>query len=200
MKFLKKSLPTFLIVLSLVSLSAIVSQPVFANDTSTYSSSFEQDMNDEHITQILTLAHSVSNTGQCSAIKDVVITEKDIQEFKLYYQAAQYERANSHSGYFKSNTGWVKRSDGITLSCYFYPAAMFIGGENPNAKAANFSNAFRLLKARHSSSPNWKNTASMEVQFLCHAFTIGRLKNPWNIEPWRTDTNLTSVIAHGCNP
>lgn len=62
MKFLKKSLTTFLIVLSLVSLSFIVSQPVFANDTSTYSSSFDQDMNDEHITQILTLAHSVSNT------------------------------------------------------------------------------------------------------------------------------------------
>ncbi|MGT2756962.1 DUF2599 domain-containing protein [Streptococcus ovuberis] len=121
-------------------------------------------------------------------------------EFKKYYLAAKYQRANTYSDYFNSNTGWVSRSDGITLSCHYNSSAMFINSDNPNARAANYSNAFRLLKDRHSSSPHWKNTASMEAQFLCHAFTIANFKNPWNIEPWRTETNLNRVILAGCNP
>ena len=69
-----------------------------------------------------------------------------------------------------------------------------------NAQAANVANAFRLLKERFGKSPHWDNTASMEAQFHCHAATIGQLKYPWNIEPWRTESDLVTVILHGCNP
>lgn len=40
----------------------------------------------------------------------------------------------------------------------------------------------------------------MEAQFICHSSTIGKLKNPWNIEPHRTETNLVATIAKKCNP
>lgn len=157
-------------------------------------------MTDEHIKQILQLAYSVESTDLCHTALAEDISDEAVEEFKQYYIAFKRERVNSYATYFKNNTGWVRRADGITLSCHFYPSAMFIGSSNPNAKAANFSNAFRALKNRHGSSPNWKNTASMEAQFLCHAFTIGSAKNPWNIEPWRTESDLATVIRKGCNP
>lgn len=56
------------------------------------------------------------------------------------------------------------------------------------------------LYKKHKSSSKWKHTASMEAQFLCHHMTIGKLKNPWNLEPHRTETDLGKVIAKGCNP
>ena len=40
----------------------------------------------------------------------------------------------------------------------------------------------------------------MEAQFLCHHMTIGKLKNPWSLEPHRTETDLGKVITKGCNP
>lgn len=40
----------------------------------------------------------------------------------------------------------------------------------------------------------------MQAQFHCHVTTVGKLKNPWNIEPWRTESNLLKVIAARCNP
>lgn len=156
------------------------------------------ELTDEHISKILMIYHSQQDKNVCNST-EVSITQKDIAEFKEFYNEIS-AKANTYNHYFKSNTGWVNRSDGITLSCHYYPDAMFLLGNNPNAQAANVTNAFNLLKARHSSSSYWKNTGSMEAQFHCHALTIGKLKNPWNIEPWRTDSNLISVIAHGCNP
>lgn len=189
---MKKLLLCLLAVLCMVCLKIPASA-----ETSSYDDPY---MDNDHIIQVLTLAYSVEESGTCTVTGGHKITEDDIEEFKTYYQAEKYERAGGYSSYFKSSTGWVNRPDGITLSCHYYPSSMYVGGDNPNVKAAKFATAFRLLKERHGSSPHWRNTASMEAQFLCHAFTIGGLKNPWNIEPWRTEANLSRVIARGCNP
>lgn len=158
-------------------------------------------LTDEHIANILTLYHSQEECNVCNA-DGIVITDEDINEFKNYYVSNILNRSigGSYNHYFKSSTGWVKRADGITLSCHYNPSAMFPKVNNGNELGANISIAFRRLKERHSNSSHWKNEASMEAQFHCHALTIGQWKNPWNIEPWRTDSNLTTVIAKGCNP
>lgn len=161
----------------------------------------EDGLTDEHITQILTLYKSQQSSGTCSS-SNVTVTEKDIMEFKSYYVTNLLNRSigGSYSHYFKSNTGWIQRSDGITLSCHYNASAMFPKVNNGNELGANISIAFRRLKERHSSSLYWENTTSLELQFHCHALTIGQWKNPWNIEPWRTSTDWGTVIAKGCNP
>lgn len=65
---------------------------------------------------------------------------------------------------------------------------------------AQVNYAFSLLKDKLSSSPHWNNTDSMFAQFHCHAMFAGDNKIPWNIEPWRTESNLVKVIAAKCNP
>lgn len=161
----------------------------------------EAGLTDEHITDILMLYHS-KEEGEVCNVDGVVVTEEDINEFKNYYVSNILNRGigGSYSHYFKSNTGWVRRADGITLSCHYNPSAMFPKVNSGNEMGANISIAFRRLKERHSGSPHWKNGSSMELQFHCHALTIGQWENPWNIEPWRTETDWGTVMIKGCNP
>ena len=101
--------------------------------------------------------------------------------------------------YFQS-AYWLTRDDGITLSLY-YTTYLFEGnGNNPNVLMYKAGLAFDALYNHWRSNSNWNNTDSMSAQFHCHVTTIGQLKKPWNIEPWRTESNLALVIAAGCNP
>ena len=152
------------------------------------------NMSDEYIKDILEKYHSYNETKTCNA-SSVEVTAKDIQEFKDVYASLP----NNYSHYFNS-AKWITRSGKISLSIDYKSSGMYIKGNNANAQAANVENAFRLLKNKHGSHKNWKNTASMNAQFHCHAITIGKLKNPWNIEPWRTESNLFIVTLKGCNP
>lgn len=43
-------------------------------------------------------------------------------------------------------------------------------------------------------------TTTMYDQLICHVRNIGRLKQPWNLEPWRADVGYAAVVAAGCNP
>jgi len=97
-------------------------------------------------------------------------------------------------------TTWLTRSDGITLSVHYKPEAMYISADNGNIVAAYAANAFDVLRNRHIGDTHWNNSASMSAQFHCHYLTIGNLKNPWNLEPWRTETNLLKTISKACNP
>lgn len=120
-------------------------------------------------------------------------------EIQTYSVESEGGGTSSFNKYFDaSKTKWINRSDGITLSCYYKAEAIY--SSQPNTTMINVQKAFDQLKSKFSSSSNWKNTQSMQAQFHCHATTVGKLKNPWNIEPWRTETNLNKVIAAGCNP
>ena len=134
---------------------------------------------------------------------DISVSDAEVEDAynQIYSEDNQKSTraTSSFSTYFDSSkTKWVNRSDGITLSCYYKPKAIFTS--LANATMVNAQKAFDQLKKKYSSSKNWKNTQSMQAQFHCHVTTVGKLKNPWNIEPWRTESNLIKVIAARCNP
>lgn len=160
---------------------------------------------DEEIIELLKLYHQSENDE-----KEPQITSEDIREFKEHYNSYS---SNSYSDsllrvsfpgyysyYYTTKTTWLTRSDGITLSVHYIPEHMYIGGNNPNVQAANAANAFDVLTNRHIFDHYWKNTKSMSAQFHCHVVTIGALKNPWNLEPWRTETDLFKTMLKSCNP
>lgn len=172
------------------------------NDSTNLILQEENTYEDEDIIELLKIYH-----GQATGLEDPTITLEDIIEFKSHYNndfgLNPFQRLSfpgHYSHYFKTQTTWLTRSNGITLSVHYKPDAMFISTDNANVMAANAANAFDVLKNRHSTQTPWKNTASMSAQFHCHVLTVGKLKNPWNLEPWRTETNLIKTIAKGCNP
>lgn len=48
-------------------------------------------------------------------------------------------------------------------------------------------------------SANWKNTAGMKDQFMCHSY-FAKSKNPWNLEPWRPNVGYAETVKKRCNP
>lgn len=102
------------------------------------------------------------------------------------------------TGYFDyfSSSNWMTRSDGVTLSIY-WKDYLFEGTGNVVMYKAG--KAWTALKNVHGNDSNWKNTDSMEAQFHCHVSNVGKLKKPYNIEPWRTETNMAVLIKCGCN-
>lgn len=103
----------------------------------------------------------------------------------------------SHPTYFHS-VKWITRNGVVSLSieprAYLYTA----GSGNLAMTRANL--AFTALKNKYQNNSLWKNTRSMEAQFHCHVLAAGSYKTPWNLEPHRTETNLTRTIAKACNP
>lgn len=104
----------------------------------------------------------------------------------------------AYSDYF-SNCEWISRSGEISLSIY-WKDYLFEGNDSANILMYKAGKAWSALLKRHVSAEEWDNTDSMEAQFHCHVMTIGSLKKPWNIEPWRTETDINVVISCGCNP
>lgn len=102
------------------------------------------------------------------------------------------------TGYFDyfSSSNWMTRSDGVTLSIY-WKDYLFEGTGNVVMYKAG--KAWTALKNVHGNDSNWKNTDSMEAQFHCHVSNAGKLKKPYNIEPWRTETNMAVLIKCKCN-
>lgn len=149
--------------------------------------------------------------------KNPIITNEDIAEyesalemFSIISESIPTRTAVStsnpfnfpgyYSYYYKNQTAWITRDGKISLSVHYKPDEMFPSLPNGNVTLAYAANAFNVLKYKHIGNTPWNNTASMEAQFHCHYTTIGKLKNPWNLEPWRTQTNLALTIAAGCNP
>lgn len=115
------------------------------------------------------------------------------------FYAERIQLSGSFSDYF-TKVEWIDRNGEISLS--IYPKDILFGKnyDNPNQFMAHVDYAFSLIKDKFSSSSYWDNGESMYAQFHCHAMFAGDSKTPWNIEPWRTETNLFKVIAAKCNP
>lgn len=103
----------------------------------------------------------------------------------------------NNSKYFKS-VKWITRKGVVSLS--INPKPILYSNPNPNALSYYASKSFSKLKKAYSGSKKWKNTGSMRAQYDCHILIARGVKTPWNLEPHRTETNLTKVIAKGCNP
>ncbi|WP_374709405.1 DUF2599 domain-containing protein [Desmospora profundinema] len=100
------------------------------------------------------------------------------------------------STYFKS-VKWIKRGKVVSLS--IRPKAILFDAPNGNVALYHAAKSFEILKKNYSKDKRWKNTKSMRVQYDCHVLSRG-IKQPWNLEPHRTETRLPVVIAKGCNP
>ncbi len=135
-----------------------------------------------------------------SLYSDTTYEYREASEVNLAdYYKARIELTGSFSDYF-TKVEWINRNGEISLS--IYPTEKLFGKtyNNPNVLMAHVDYAFSLLKNQYSSSSYWNNADSMYAQFHCHAMFAGENKIPWNIEPWRTESNLTNVIAAKCNP
>ena len=99
---------------------------------------------------------------------------------------------------YYSGSQWISRDEGPSLSLNPLKTAY----DSPPAMAQAHLQKYRwdVVYSKHSGDAKWNNTASMKAQLHCHADTIKGLKNPWNIEPWRTTTNYHEVVAKACNP
>jgi len=62
----------------------------------------------------------------------------------------------------------------------------------------DIDNAWKQLDANQRLT-RFKNYQSIKVQFDCHV-RFAPLKNPWNLETWRNETNWWKVVMNGCNP
>lgn len=159
-------------------------------------------LNDAEIRELLNLYNAVyygavDNPDYYESNKNYV-TEKDIEEFKRNVYSPITRAGETYSTFFNS-TKWITRSGVVSLSINYKTKGMY-PSSLPNANAAASQKAWQILLKRHKGDKQWKNTTSMYNQFLCHAVTIGQYKNPWNIEPHRTETSFTKTVAAGCNP
>lgn len=95
---------------------------------------------------------------------------------------------------------WIKRSGVVSLS--ISPTTGkggFLGITNSSVYAAAVDESWGIVYRNWSNSSKWKNTKSMQMQYICHT-QFAKFKTPWNIEPHRTETNYAKVVAKGCNP
>lgn len=103
-----------------------------------------------------------------------------------------------YSSYFE-NSYFYNRDDGLTLGVW-WSNFLFKDSNNRNLLMAKASKAWIALENKHKSDSRWDNGESMEAQFHCHVTTIGSWKKPWNLEPWRTETDFVACTSAGCNP
>ena len=160
---------------------------------------------DEEIMEYINIYYLIQNGELYSNDYDIsnhmYATQIDVELYRQYMSALSNNNARASSGYSKyfNSSKWITRNGVVSLSINFKGSALY-PNDLPAANYAVAKTAFQELYKKHKSSSKWKHTASMEAQFLCHHMTIGKLKNPWNLEPHRTETDLGKVIAKGCNP
>lgn len=99
---------------------------------------------------------------------------------------------------YYSSSKWITRSGKVSLS--LQPKKPAYADSPPIVVAHLKKYRWKVVYDKHHKDSKWKNTASMKAQLHCHADFPKGLKTPWNIEPWRTETNYAKVVAAGCNP
>lgn len=84
----------------------------------------------------------------------------------------------------------VKDADSRGTIIRVYPAAV------------NFSHLSNtaIWRKYQALTPGAYETTTMYDQLICHVRNIGRLKMPWNLEPWRPVVGYNAVVVAGCNP
>ncbi|TYR81125.1 DUF2599 domain-containing protein [Priestia megaterium] len=112
--------------------------------------------------------------------------------------AASSSIPTTFSGYY-SSSGWITRTEGISLSLY-PKAPAYQKSSNPIAQAQLEKYRWEVVYNKYKNDKRWKNTNSMKGQLRCHAEVAKGVKTPWNIEPYRTTTNYAKILAKGCNP
>ncbi len=89
--------------------------------------------------------------------------------------------------YFNS-VSWITRDGVLSLSI-----------DHKTIQFSQLADSFKEIELRFSQDPEWRNRDSLYAQYYCHA-QFASYKNPWNIEPHRTETNWLQLVLTGCNP
>jgi len=94
---------------------------------------------------------------------------------------------SSFSDYFNT-VEWITRDGVVSLSI-----------DHKFVPLWKIRDSFNILKSIFESDSEWKNEDSLYSQYACHVqFAV--FKNPWNLEPHRTETGFWSMTFGFCNP
>lgn len=104
--------------------------------------------------------------------------------------------ATTYGSYF-SKGEWITRDGDVSLSLTHKE---YILSGTANDKIIKLVDSWNKVVDRHSVNSNWSNASGLHDQYSCHYNTIGRNKNPWNIEPSRPDKSYAATVYEGCNP
>lgn len=97
--------------------------------------------------------------------------------------------------YYFTDGYWLTRSDGLTLELKPYYTNLYAATTLPN-NVTRADDSWSTVYNKFYTHTNWKNTASMKSQYMCH-YDLSVGTDAWNLEPWRTGTaNATNL----CNP
>lgn len=97
------------------------------------------------------------------------------------------ETKGTFSDYFNA-VQWISRNGEISLSI-----------DHKWIQLWEIRDSFNILKSRYGYDSRWKNEDSLYAQYACHVQFVA-WKNPWNLEPHRTDSSFWSTTFNGCNP
>ena len=116
-----------------------------------------------------------------------------------FLKAYKIIRRETLKDYF-SEIYWLSRDVGISLS--LTPTSKLFSSENDSVYLwmARCIHAFYLLEEEYGEDENWDNPDSLKPQFHCHSIYAGSRKVPWNIEPYRTETDFLTIILYQANP
>ncbi|GAA0234549.1 DUF2599 domain-containing protein [Metaclostridioides mangenotii] len=128
---------------------------------------------------------------------EIYAESKHLQELNEGTMFNVNSRANIIKGKYFNWIKWINRDGLISLS--ISPTKNFLNITSKSAYAAAVTESWGIIKRNHSGDKRWKNTKSMEMQYKCHAYLV-KFKNPWNIEPCRTETDYNKVVLGKCNP
>ena len=117
--------------------------------------------------------------------KNFAVSDEDV-EVGINIVATQAEK---FSTYFTEGK-WITRSGEVSLSLYRRIIFETVAQRNAAWSTVNFT---------FNGSANWKNTAGMKDQFMCHSY-FAKSKNPWNLEPGRPKVGYAETVKKRCNP
>lgn len=89
---------------------------------------------------------------------------------------------------------WIWRSGKISLRLYAkdWCKSLKVSTALKEATWATVYNYFHT-------EGHWDNAQSMRKQYFCH-ISFGKYESDWNLEPWRPNTDYSSMVEAGCNP
>lgn len=93
---------------------------------------------------------------------------------------------------------WIERNGVLSLS--IYPKFPSFIKEDGKLDEQRIQHSFELIESEYGVDEKWNNTASMRVQYECHAYFARDRKVPWNIEPHRTESRFSETVLKSCNP
>lgn len=119
-------------------------------------------------------------------------------EYVEYLNGLKNTSASITVSYYFSSVSWVKGEYGWTLSCAPKETLKSSHYRSANEFMMNVSRAYSLLEEKYSGNYRWGNSEAIFAQLHCHALFAPN-KSSWNLDMWRTETDLDKLVKYKCN-